>query len=184
MSSKAVTPIADPINLVLGAGAVYFNYGEVDETPIGATQGGSVFNANREFREVEQDGIYGPVKGLKRKNRIAPTLTVKAMELFKDNFIKFFAGMDVDDTSLEYTEIKERLNIEDTDYIKNVAFVGQNYNEEDVVIILDNVLGDGNIQLAIEREKEIVPEVIFSAHFDPAAPTVVPYKIRFPKTGA
>lgn len=181
MSIKAQSKVADPANKYLGAGAVYFNFGEADEMIVGATKGGSVFNANREFMSVEQDGVYGEVKGLRRKIKVSPQLSVNALELHKDNITKFFAGTDLDETDATFYSITERINLKDSDYLKNVAFVGENQNGDDLVIIVRNALGDGNIEMAIEHETDIVPLVLFTGHYDPENPKVAPYEIRLPK---
>ncbi|MCT4565869.1 MAG: hypothetical protein N4A68_16350 [Maledivibacter sp.] len=181
MTTKAQSKIADPGNKYLGAGAVYFNFGESDEMIIGATKGGSSFNANREFMSVEQDGAYGEVKGLRRKIKVSPQLLVNTLELHKDNITKFFGGTDLEDSNEKYYSITERINLKDEDYIKNVAFVGENQRGEDMVIILHNALGDGNIEMAIEHESDIVPQVQFTAHYDPQNPKKAPYEIRLPK---
>lgn len=182
MSEKAQTPIADGGKMYLGAGAIYFNYGEVDEAVVGATRGGSTFNANRTFRSVAQDGTYGEVKGHRRKDGVNPQLTINALELDTTNLPKLFAGMDVDTAGVDFDVLTERLNIADSDYLTNVAFVGENHKGEDIVIVLKNALGDGNLEMAIENKNEIVPSAQFTAHYDPTTPETVPYEIRLPKT--
>jgi len=181
MSSTAYTPSANQDCVFLGAGAIYFNYGEVSETLIGATRGGSTFSVDREIREVGQDGTYGMVKGMRRKSKIQPSMKIKAMELDTDNYSKFFAGMTVTTTNPNYDTVTENVDIVTGDYLTNVAFVGENLNGEDIVIVLKNALGDGKIEFAIEDKSEIVPEVVFTGHYDSSDLRVVPYEIRFPK---
>jgi len=180
MTAKGQTPIADPLNELLGAGAVYFNYDEEGETAVGATKGGSVFNVERQYYESEQDGAYGPIKGDKTKIRVVPMLTVNAMEIMPDNVKKFYAGMDVDDSNTEYVEMRERLEIKDEDYLKNVAFVGETKDGKDVVIIIENPLGDGETDISIEAKENVVPEIQFTGHYTREEPRKIPYKMRFP----
>lgn len=178
MSSKAITPVAKAENEYLGAGAIYYNYGTANEVLVGATKGGSEFTNGLEIKEIEQDGTYGPVKGQKRKLKVAPVLKVNALELTNNNLTKFYAGMDVDTTNTAYDKFKERLQIKDTDYIDNVAFVGENHKGQDIVVIVYNVLGDGPIEWAMAHEEEIVPEVQLTGHYDPDALLDIPYEIR------
>jgi hypothetical protein len=182
MGVKAQTPSANTNKLVLGAGAIFFDYGEVTETAIGATRGGSTFTVEREIAEIEQDGAYGAIKGLRKKTRVQPILTVNAMELDQDSFLKYFAGMTKTTSNVNYDVVTEDIAIELTDYLTNIAFVGETKNGDDVVIIVKNALGDGNIELAIEDKNEIVPEVQFTGHYASDALTTVPYEIRFPKS--
>jgi hypothetical protein len=184
MGVKAHLNGANPDNLVLGAGAIYFNYGEVSEAAIGATRGGSTFTVEREIVPIEQDGAYGAIKGLKKKIRIQPILLVNAMELNTTTYAKFFAGMTVSTSNVDYDLVTENVAIADGDYLTNVAFVGETEAGDDVVIIVKNALGDGSIEFAIEDKNEIVPEVQFTGHYLSSALTTVPYEVRFPKNTA
>ena len=183
MSSKARSPVATPRNVIMGAGAVYFNYGTVSEVCIGATQGGATFTVEREFRDLEQDGVLGKIKGLRTKTKINPMLKVNALELNTTNFPKYYAGFTLDTGAVEYDKLTEDVSIETSDYIDNVAIVAETFDGQDVIIILKNVLGDGAIEMALENQSEVVPEVTFSAHFLSDADDV-PYEIRFPKSSS
>lgn len=183
MSSKARSPVATPRNVVMGAGAVYFNYGTVSEVCIGATQGGATFTVEREFKDLEQDGVLGKIKGLRVKTKVDAMLKVNALELNTTNFPKYYAGFTLDTGAVEYDKLTEDVSIETTDYIDNVAIVAETFDGQDVIIILKNVLGDGAIELALENQSEVVPEVTFSAHFLSDADDI-PYEIRFPKSSS
>ena len=181
MSSQGQAQVGTVGNFLLGAGAVYLNY---TTTPvlIGATKGGSTFNSGKEIREVEQDGAYGPIKGHITKTRIAPTLTVANLELTSANLNIFMGGATTTDQTT-YDEIKENLAIVAGDYIDDIAWVGEAYDGEDVIIILENVLVTEALELAATSDKEeVVPEIVFSATYDPAAATTVPYEIRRTKS--
>lgn len=86
-----------PENVFIDAGAVYFNYGEVNETLLGATRGGNEFNTNRVSKNIEADGIKGAVKGMKRITEVNPQITVNMLELSIDNLIKAIAGAEQSD---------------------------------------------------------------------------------------
>jgi hypothetical protein len=175
-------PAVTTSKTILGPGAFYFDYGEVTELCIGATRGGGTFNVERQIREVAQDGAYGPIKNKRYKTRIVPVLKIKALELGIANLPKFFGGMTVDSSGVSYDSITENIAIAAADYLTNVAFVGENGDGEDVIIIIKNALGDGNIEMAIEDKNEIVPETQFTGHYASDALTTVPYEIRLPKT--
>jgi hypothetical protein len=182
MSSKAQAPASTLANVLLGAGAIYFDYGEVTEACIGATQGGSTFTVERAMKDIEQDGAYGPIKDRKYKTRVVPMLKVKALELSITTMPKYFGGLSVDSSGVNYDVVTENIDLASGDYLTNIAFVGENAAGEDIVIIVKNALGDGNIELAIEDKKEVVPETQFTGHYASDALTTVPYEMRFPKT--
>lgn len=184
MGLKAKPAGATERNLIFGAGCIYFNYGEASEAWIGATKEGGSFEVDREIVEIEQDGAYGAIKGLKHKTKIQPMLKINAMEINTTNIVKFYAGTSVSTTNPSYDVLTELTTIASGDYLTNVAFVGETLDGEDVVVIVKNALGDGKIEWAIKDKEEIVPEVQFTGHYATDALTTVPYEIRFPKSSA
>ena len=58
-------------NFIIDAGAVYVNYGEVDERLLGATRGGNSFKVEVEMREMEIDGVRQAIKGSKRITNVS-----------------------------------------------------------------------------------------------------------------
>lgn len=167
MSNKAYSPLGTPSTEFLGAGAVYFDYGEAGEVCIGVTKDGSDFTDNAEFRLREADGDLGAVKGAVDLIKMNPVLTVRTLKIDKTNLVKYFAGMALDDTGGTYSVLTRMTDLSSS-YLTNVAFVGQNRAGQDIVIILYDVLGDGAIKLAGKKDEEIVAEVQFTATFDPA----------------
>jgi hypothetical protein len=185
MTVKANAPLGVPTGEYLGPGAIYFNYGEASEVVVGATKGGGEFNDGAEFRQREADGDLGPVKGAIDLIKLNPILTVNALKIDKTNLQKFFAGMSLDDADAIYSKLTRMVDLTNS-YIENVAFVGQNRSGTDMVIILYNALGDGALVMAFTKDEEIVPEVQFTATFDPTTfdrtdPDTYPYQIWLQK---
>lgn len=177
-------------NFMVGAGAVYINFGEEDERLLGATSGGNSFSIEQDVREAEPDGRPGPVKGMRDIVEVRPRLSVSLMEMSAQNFQMAIAGSTItpypDATAATHDEItrSRQLNI-DTDYIKNVALVGKvKGSEQPAVFMIENGLQDENIELGTEDREEAVLEVTFTGHFDPASMDKEPWSILFPKTGA
>ena len=163
--------------ILISEGILYFNYGEVSQVAVGASQGGGSFTREVEYRDVPVDGAIGAIKGLKRKIRINAMMIVNALKVDKDNFAKFYAGMTNTDNTTYYTTTED-IDVDDGDYLVNVTFVGQTLSGKYVKIYLLNPLGDGNTEFAnLFNKEEIVPNVQLTAHFDPAAMTTVPWKI-------
>ena len=178
MPNTQVAP--NPANILLGEGAVYYNYGLTGEVVVGATRGGGSFEVEREIKEIEYDGSYGPTKGLRRKTRSVPRLTLNFLEIKTATLTKFYGGLKSTDQTT-YEEITEKEDIESGDYIDNVAFVGVTKDGKPVVILVENALGDGNIEMALQDKEEVVSEVQYTGHYDPQTPKVSPWKIRWPK---
>lgn len=172
-----VTPsVPSSTNVMLGEGKVYYNY-TTTPVEIGATRGGSSLTIEREFKDIEFDGTYGSVKGMKRKIRVQPILKINALELSSTNLAYFYQGLTATPVST-YTQITENLEVSSTDYITDISFVGERLDGKQVAIIIKNALGDGNIELAMEAKEEVIPEVQFTGHYDSTTPTTPPYEIR------
>lgn len=177
-------------NFMVGAGAVYINFGLEDERLLGATSGGNSFTIEQDVREAEPDGRPGPIKGMRDIVEVRPRLSVSLMEMSAANFQMAIAGSSVaaypDETAATHDEITRtrQLNI-DTDYIQNVALVGKvKGSEQPAVFMIENGLQDENIELGTEDREEAVLEVTFTGHFDPATMEKEPWSILFPRTGA
>lgn len=182
--NNAFSGIGIPATEFLGAGAVYFNWGETTETKVGVTKGGSEFTDNAEYREREADGDYAPVKNHRSLVKLTPTLTINALKINVGNFLKFYAGMVEDSTTVTGSTRLYRTKDLSSSYLTNVAFVGQNREGKNIAVVLQNALGDGAFALpATPKEEEIVPVVQFVAHvdsaFDPDDETTYPYYIEF-----
>ena len=164
--ADARAPLGSPSTEYLGAGAVYFDYGELTELCVGVTKGGSSFTDNAEFRMREADGDYSAIKGAIDMTKFMAELTIKALKIDKVNLVKYFAGMSLDDSDGTYSKLTRKLDLSSS-YITNVAWVGQNRAGLDIVIILYDAIGLGAFAAATEKDIEIAPEVKLTATIDP-----------------
>ncbi|MDQ0254929.1 hypothetical protein J2S74_002311 [Evansella vedderi] len=178
---KSAVQAADPKEVLLGEGAFYFNYDVEGEEVVGAVEGGA-FNVAREFKNLQEYGAKGPIKGLTHIIEEIPRLTVNSMSIVNANrYAKFYAGLKADTSNAGYDEIKPTGKVSQDDYLKNVAFVGSTAEGKDVVIIVENALGDGELESALENQEKVVNEVQFTGHYDPTDLMTPPYKMRYPK---
>ncbi len=181
--NKAYPGVGSTVHEFLGPGAVYFNYGLSSETRVGLTKGGSEFNDNAEFREREADGDYAPVKGHRQITKFTPQLSINALRLSTSNLLKFYAGMQADNTTTAgKSKIYRTLDLSSS-YIDNVAFVGKNKEDKNIIVVVKNALGDGPINIpTTDKENEIVINPQFTGHiddtFDPDDKTTYPYYIE------
>lgn len=174
--------------LFLDAGAVYLNYGETEERLLGATNDGNTFTIEQDVREIEVDGARGPVKGLRRIIEVRAQIVANLLELTAENLKTALAGSTMEDypdgEEKTHDKISRKLTIADTDYIGNVALVGEiSGSQEPVICIIKNALVDGNFNIDTADKEEAGLEVTFTGHFDPADMDDEPWEIRFPVIG-
>jgi len=171
-------------NLLLDAGKIVLNYGETDERDLGATLGGNTFNVEAEIKDIRPDGARGKVKGGRRITDVAVTLTVNMFEMTKENLLLALPGAvaTADPAGTPTADVITRSrNIEDTDYLTNITYVGTISGKNDPVIItVFNPLQDGAFEVSGEDKEEASTELTFSGHFDPAAMESEPWEIRYP----
>lgn len=170
-------------HLLLDAGALYKNFGLPDQAIIGATSGGNEFDAKAKIRQIKVDGVKAAnAKGLEVIDNITTTLKCKFLEITEE-ILKATLIADVDTTSdTNYDIITGKTIIEDSDYIKNIAWVGTlSGSGKPVIIVIDNALCLDGLQLKAEDSKDNVLDVTFTAHADPTKPKDLPYHIYYPK---
>jgi hypothetical protein len=176
MSTGVVTPVVPLANdIKLGEGIVYINYG-TDDIILGATDGGCKFKVEKKFIDIKYDGKYGATKGLKRVEIFIPRLIVNCLKL-NHNTLGYGIPITVTDMTT-YQRITFRLNIESTDVLTNVAFIGQAFDGKALKIIVKNALMDGDIELDFKEKASVVGELQYSGHYTYAAPTTPPFEIK------
>lgn len=165
--------MAVPQDIILGDGVF-----AVGGTDIALTRGGGSFTVEREYRNIDADGDYGPVKGRIRKTRSVAKLKMNALELLPANLVKIFPSTEV--TSGGGTDtFQGKADIEDADYASNVTWTGKTKGGRPVVIQLDNAICLENLDWSLIDKEEIVPEVIFTAAYAENARTTEPWKVTF-----
>ncbi len=178
-----------PKELLLGAGAYYKNLKYEEGTGwdgeiLAATSGGGKVTIEPEFLDVEADGATVKVKGLTLKVGEVATMEVNLLEFKEDNLIK--ALHMVEDTSVNVEGYKcytSTRSIADTDYFENVAFVGTLTSGQQVIIIFENALLTGSMELE-PKNKEVSTMTITAecmATFEQDDLEHLPYKIYYPQ---
>ena len=192
MSSINVKPVGNPVNEYLGAGAIYYG-GDADPndwatgtppTLLGTTKGGSSFSDNAEFRENDADGNYFPSKNGRDLVKMMPQLTVNMLTISTANLEKYYAGM-ATTTGTTYDTVIRSFDLSNS-YTDHIWFVGQNRDGKDIIIRIDNALGDQPFASSHTKDEEIVLNTIFTAHMDASTidytdPTTFPYAVFLEK---
>jgi hypothetical protein len=163
-------------NIILGDGV--FSIGATD---IGLTRGGGQFTVEREYKTIEADGDYGPVKGRIRKIKSVAKISVNALELLPANLTKLYPATDLTSTTVApiTDTLKATKDIEDADYASTVTWTGKTKSGRSVIITIENAINLEGIDWSLKDKDEVVPVVTFTATYLETAKTTEPWKIEF-----
>ena len=114
-------------NIQIDHGVLYRNYGLEDQELIAPLRGGTNFKVEREYRNIEIDGLEGKTKGLKTMDDENATLTAKTLNASLQTFADKLPGATVTKTEGKITKIEAgHIGIIDEDaYIKNITMFAQ-----------------------------------------------------------
>jgi len=175
--------IPKPENVQLGEGILVFNFNPDDwddpeSIPFGATRGGGQYNVEPTNQPIRFDGDRGEhTKGLKRRTEWNITITATALELDLEQLARIMPGTIEEVSGMntpDYRKYRPKVDFEESDYIKNLAYITQTAAGNVVAYVIENVLGDGALTAAFADKDEVVAETTFTAHFDPENYDVVP----------
>jgi len=173
-------------HMLLDSGQINLNYVSPSSlgTIIGATRSGSSFTIEQDIRDMGVDGAKGSVKGYRRIVKSTAKLVCKFIEFKKEIIQMALPGAAITDEPLitpTHDKIARSLQISLTDYKSNVAFIGEILgSRRPVIIVLSNVLVEGNFELSSVDGDESVVTLAFSAHFSPSDLQTEPWSILIP----
>ncbi|KNY24846.1 carboxypeptidase-like regulatory domain-containing protein [Pseudobacteroides cellulosolvens] len=162
-------------DILLGEGV--FSIGGVD---IALVRGGGSFVIEREYRPIEADGDYGPVKGRIRKTKSVAKLALKALELLPANLPKFYPAMNLNTSDTAKDVLTAAADVSATDY-NTVSFTGRNLEGKQVYIEVKDAINLENINWELVDKEEVISELNYTGTYDPAARTTEPWKVEFAK---
>lgn len=181
-------------NFLLNAGAWVKNLTWDEATKkwsydlIGATSEGSKLTMKNTYRKVPIDGMFTtPVgadmieetEGTFELNMIEHTLSNLKMMLLADSETSdgktFPAGYEI---------IKPKAIVSESDYIKNMAYIGTISGSKDpIIIIIDYAICTSGLELETKDKSEAVYTAVFEARTDPSNidTQALPITILYPK---
>lgn len=162
-------------NILLGDGV--FSINGVD---VGLTRGGGTFSIEREYRQIEADGDYGPVKGRVKKIKSTAKLKLNALELLPANLVDFYPAMNLNTSGVGSDVLTAALDVVSGDY-STVTFTGTTKAGKQVIIEIQNAINLEAIEWALVDKEEVVPELTFTAAYLESARTTEPWSISFAK---
>lgn len=184
-------------SLLLDAGAFFVNFDPETDTYesakatklLGATRGGGEFKAAMTVRQIEVDGVKGRAKGLEVNDAWDIYIKATVLEVNKD--VLAYALASVTETQHEagqtatpvdgYTDIQGNNDIEVTDYLNNITWIGKISGEDDPVIIqVFNALNTDGLTLTVADKNEATIAMTFYGHYDTTELDKAPFKIWIP----
>lgn len=179
-------------SLLLNAGAYFKNFvvgtDEFDSAVaagklIGATKGGGEFSAVPEIRQIEVDGVAGRAKGLETIDSWDIYLKANVLEVKETTIQSGLAASSVDtSTNTDYDIITASNNLEVSDYIDNITWVGTlSGSDKPVIIQIFNALNTEGLKFSTTDKAEATISLTFYAHYTQDDLDTPPFKIYYPK---
>jgi len=175
-------------DIILGDGVFAIGPTTSQTVDIALTRGGGVFSVERDYREIEADGDYGPVKDRIRLIRSVPKLNMKTLELLPYDFDRYYPAMTTTvtaaltaGTTATITARGLTTNITTEDY-GIASWTGYTRAGTSVYIEIQQAINLDNIDLAMVDKEEIINEMTFSAAYASSTRNTEPWKVIY--TGA
>lgn len=178
-----------PKELLLGAGAYYKDLKYVEGTGwsgtiLGATQGGGKVSITPEYLTIEADGATVKVKGLEQKVGEVANMEINLLEIKESHLVDaLHMEEDTSKTIPGYKVYRSKRNIGDEDYFDNIAFVGTLTSGEQIIIIFENGIIEGALELEPKNKEVSVfkATVECTASFEQDDLEHLPYYIYYPQ---
>lgn len=117
--------------------------------PLGATSGGSGFTYEPSYTDLALDGATVLVKGLKKKTGEKGTIKLTLAEFTEGRIVEaMHLTKDSTDAKTGFVKYVTKADIDDSDYIDNVAFVGYLTSGLKVIVIMENAICTGAMEVA------------------------------------
>lgn len=179
-------------NFIINAGVVYKNLEYTgtgwEGERLGATAGGNQVTITNEFREIEVDGAFSKYVGEKMLVGSDATLTTNVKEItaevIKNAILGEIVAPEEDEAPTGYDVIKGKAQVEDSDYLENIALVGElSGTKKPIIIVLDNALCTSGLDIQTGDDAEAVVTMVFEAHADgdQVEDRTLPARIYYPK---
>lgn len=179
-------------HLLLDAGAFFKNYDMKKDTfetavqagkLLGATKDGGEFSAVATIRQIEVDGVKGRAKGLEVIDTWDVSLKANVLEVKKETLMAALCAAKEEELE-EYYKISAKNNIEDSDYIDNVTWVGTlSGADKPAIIQVYNALNTDGLKLTTKDKDQAVISMTFYGHYTQEDLDTPPFDIYYPKTG-
>lgn len=182
-----LTPSVSFVGLATGFTAAVGDYvkgewADTDENVLGATSGGNKLSITSELTDIEIDGATVRIKGLTQKTGEVGSLEVNLAQHTIESIKRSIVGKEVDSVIKGYTQIQTKSLIELSDYLDNIAYVGNMTDGTDVIVIMENAICTSGFELEGKNKETSVVATTFeaSADFDSGVYDALPIYIFYP----
>jgi hypothetical protein len=182
--------VSVPNDIIFGDGV--FSIGQTTSAmiDIGLTRGGGAFTIEREYRVIEADGDFGPVKQRIRITKSVAKLNMKALELIPYRMDEYYPSMSASATAAITGGVTGTLtgnplssNISSADY-SFVTWTGYSKGGTRTYIELQNAINLENISWPLVDKDEVVADLTFTATYLSSQRTTEPWKVVFTSTSS
>jgi hypothetical protein len=176
-----------PSDIILGDGVFAIGASSTSVTTIALTRGGGNFSLEREYRMIEADGDYGPVKDRIRIIKETAKLNMKNLEIVPANTEDYFPGMTASATSGSTTSTMTSRSFTTgitTDDYQWTQWTGYNKAGRQVLITLENAINLENINWDLIDKEEVINELTYQATYIETARNTAPWKVYFTTTSS
>ena len=185
-----------PKNLMLGAGTFHKNLKSnpdliTPENPqgwtseiLGTTSGGGSLNITPEYYKPDVDGATVAIKGLVFKVGEEATMGANVAEFSPKLFVDtLHLREDTGNSVPGYKKFVSTPRIGEEDFLDNVAFVGTLTSGEQIIVIFNNAICTGAMELSPENSTISTYEITFecTATFEQLSLDYLPYEIYYPE---
>lgn len=156
-------------------------------TELGATTGGGKVSYTREFLDPDLDGKTVKVQGLDFKLGDAGKMTINMAEYKKDIIVSSFGlKQDTNDTTTGYVKYSSKPNVEEGDYVDDVAFIGFTADGKEFIVLFDHAICLSAFEYEGKNKEQgkFVVELDAVAGIDQEDLTYVPVHFYFPNEEA
>ena len=182
--------------LQMDAGVVYTNFiwNDVDQAGsgdlLGATSGGVTYAVEMSWRQIEIDGVsHMKVEGLDVLESANATITTNnkefTAELIKRSINGSIRDVETTEGPTGYKVIETKRYVESSDYINNIAVIGQLKGSSKIAIfVLDKALVINGLEVVTEDNGETVVEQTYEARAtaEQVQSDVFPWRVIMPPT--
>jgi hypothetical protein len=176
-----------PSDIILGDGIFSVGASSTAAVAIALTRGGGNFSVEREYRQIEADGDYGPVKGRIRIIKETAKLNLKGLEIVPATGEDYHPGLSASATSgsttSTWTSRSFTTNITTEDY-QYCLWTGYNKAGRQILIALENAINLENLNWDLIDKEEIINELTYTATYLETARNTAPWKILFTTTSS
>lgn len=153
---------------------------------LGATQGGGSFSAVPTVRKIEIDGVKGSAKGMQTIDEWVVTMVANVKEITADNMALALGAANTSVVAGEaetdgYTKVTAKVDIEETDYLDNITWVGRlSGAAKPVIIVIKNALSINGLSLTMADKSEANVPITVTGHYDASDLDTPPFEILYP----